>query len=408
MTWLVVSLVLLMAVGSVALAALEMAFYLFRRRHVGHLSHQSRRADLVNQYLEDPPSLLMPVHIGTYTAHVAMAVVFTTWLLGLLAQWASLAAFGVMLVYLSLFRMMLPYSLVRRNPERALLVLVPAFHVYARLLGPVVRALRRQVRAAGDTGTGTESSGPAGSLPLEVPPPPVHDIDEVRAANSLARFAETPVREVMTPRPDIEAVPASGTVADLRRRFRESMYSRLPVFEENLDDIVGVVTVRDLVEYDGDPDGPLRPLTRPAYPVPETKKVAQLLKEMQARGTTLAVVIDEYGGTAGLVSIEDIVEELVGEIKDEYDVETEPIVVEEDGGVLVAGRVSLDRLEEALETTLAEASDVDTVGGLVTTVFGRIPRVGERVTSRGFSIEVVDAERRRVNRVRFRRLTEAT
>jgi CBS domain containing-hemolysin-like protein len=137
--------------------------------------------------------------------------------------------------------------------------------------------------------------------------------------------------------------------------------------------------------------------------VPETKRIAELLRELQEKRTPFAVVIDEYGGTAGLVTVEDIVEELVGEIKDEYDIETEPITVEPDGAVLVAGRVNVDRLEQALEVPLAEAGEIGTVGGLVTTVFGRIPRPGERVDYRGFILEVVDAERKRVNRVRFRR-----
>ena len=124
---------------------------------------------------------------------------------------------------------------------------------------------------------------------------------------------------------------------------------------------------------------------------------------MQQQRLTFAVAIDEYGGTAGLVSVEDIVEELVGEIKDEYDVESEPIAVEPDGSVVVAGRVNVDRLEDALDVDLVEAEGVETVGGFVTTVFGRIPRAGERTDHAGFSIEVVDAERKRVNRVRFRR-----
>ena len=122
---------------------------------------------------------------------------------------------------------------------------------------------------------------------------------------------------------------------------------------------------------------------------------------------TFAVAIDEYGGTAGLVSVEDIVEELVGEIKDEYDVETEPIALEADGSVVVAGRVAVDRLEEALSADLVQAQGVETVGGFVTNVFGRIPRTGEKTERAGFSIEVIDAERKRVNRVRFRRMAEA-
>jgi CBS domain containing-hemolysin-like protein len=127
----------------------------------------------------------------------------------------------------------------------------------------------------------------------------------------------------------------------------------------------------------------------------------------QAKHTTFAIAIDEYGGTAGVVTVEDIVEELVGEIKDEYDVEGEPIVVEPDGAFLVNGRVNVDRLEETLEATIANGEEVGTVGGLVTTLFGRIPRTGERIEHQGFNLEVVAAERKRVNRVRVRRLPEA-
>jgi len=125
------------------------------------------------------------------------------------------------------------------------------------------------------------------------------------------------------------------------------------------------------------------------------------------RRATFAAVVDEYGATVGVVSMEDIVEELVGEIKDEYDAEAEPIALEADGAVLVAGRVSVDRLEQALEAQLLDGDEVGTVGGLVAKLFGRIPRAGESLDYRGFTLEVVDAERKRVNRVRFRRLSVA-
>ena len=397
-------LVITFTVASVTLAAVEAAFYLLKRRRLSHVSVQNPRAELVNRYLQDPPTLLMPVHMGTYTAHVAMTVLLISLLLDAMGQWAMPAAFLFMIVYLLVFRLSMPYTFVRRNPERSLLVLLPVFHPYAQALAPLVAALRK--RAAGESALAEldETKPP----PLrEVPPPPVHDPDEGRLVEAVARFAETLVREVMTPRPDIVAVAASATVEELRRVFRETKYSRVPVYGDNLDDIVGVASVRDLVEYDGDGTDTVRPMARPAFVVPETKKIADLLKEFQASRSTFAVVIDEYGGTAGLVTVEDIVEEIVGEIKDEYDVEAEPISVEQDGAVVVAGRVKVDRLEQALEAPLTDGEKVGTVGGLVTSVFGRVPRPGESVEYRGFAVEVMDAERKRVNRVRFRRVAVA-
>ena len=393
----VLVLVLMIAI-SVSLAAVEAAFYLLKRRRLSHVALQNRRAELVNRYLADPPTLLMPVHIGTYTAHVAMTVTIASLLLGIADyhDWALIVAFAIMLVYLLVFRLTAPYAFVRRNPERSLLVLLPAFDFYARMMAPLVAGLRK--RAAGQTAEQDEIT----AVP-EVPPAPVHEPDEDRLVDAVNRFAQTVVRDVMTPRPDIVAVPAGGTVADLKAAMRETKYSRIPVYGENLDDIVGVVTVRDLLEYEGQPTDPLQPLARPVFLVPETKRIAELLKEFQAGGMAFAVVIDEYGGTAGIVSVEDIVEEIVGEIKDEYDAEAEPISVEGDGSILVTGRVTVDRLEQALEAPLDEGEDVGTVGGLVASLFGHFPQAGESIDYRGFRVEVVDAEKKRVNRVRFRR-----
>jgi CBS domain containing-hemolysin-like protein len=241
---------------------------------------------------------------------------------------------------------------------------------------------------------------PAGA---ETPATP-RDASEDRLQASVTRFAGIHVSDVMTPRPDVVAISASGTVADLRRLMRETKYSRIPVYGENVDDIQGAVTTRDLLAYDGHGSDPLRPLVRPVLLVPESKKAADLLRELQSGRTTFAVVIDEYGGTAGVVSVEDIVEEIVGEIEDEYDLDGAPLTVEEDGAVVVSGRVSLDRLEQAIATPLTGHEDVDTVGGLVTSAFGRIPEPGEKTDWNGFSVEVIDAEHKRVNRARFRRL----
>ncbi len=389
-------LVLLLAALSMFLATVEAAFNLSRRRRLTQVGfHDEARVGLAQLYVDDPPRLLMPVHFGTYTAHVGMTVIITSIVFHVLDQWAMLAAFGVMMVYLLLFRVSLPYIVVRRNPESAFLHLLPAFHLWAEALQPLIGRLRRRASPA-------DEEEPVSQVP-ELPPPPVQQRDEERLVDALTRFSETLVREVMTPRPDIAAIGGDAAVSELRRLMMESKYSRIAVYGKDLDDIQGVVDVRDLLAFQGDLASPVAPLARPAYFVPETKRIAELLRELQAMRVTVAVVIDEYGGTAGLVTVEDIVEELVGEIKDEYDVESDPLSVEADGSVIADGRLGVDRLEEALETELAIEGEIDTVGGLVTSIFGQIPRAGEKTRYRGFVVEVLAAERKRVNRVRFRR-----
>ena len=238
-----------------------------------------------------------------------------------------------------------------------------------------------------------EQSQEAGSLQQQ----------DARLLEGVFEFTEKTAEEVMTPRTEMVALDADLSAGEAADRVAEARRSRYPVFTESLDDIVGVASVRDVLEFEGDPAESIEGLTRQVFLVPETKKIAVLLRELQAQRSTFAVAIDEYGGTAGIVSVEDIVEELVGEIKDEYDVESEPISVDEHGAVVVAGRVNLERLAQALEIPLEADADVGTVGGFVTTIFGHIPKVGEKTEHGGFLVEVLDAERKRVNRVRFTR-----
>ena len=392
------ALIVLLAVLSVFLATVEAAFNMLKRRRLTQVAfHDEARIELAQRYLDDPPRMLMPVHLGTYTAHVGMTVIITSLAFRLVDHWAMLTAFGIMMAYMLTFRLSVPYILVRQDPEGTFLKLLPAFHLWSEALQPLVSRLRR--RAAPDPEEAEE-----GAPVPEVPPPPVQQVDEERLVDALDRFSETLAREIMTPRPDIVAVAAAAPVSALRRLMGDTKYSRIPVYGKDLDDILGVVEVRDLLDFQGDPDAPVAPLARPVHIVPETKRIPELLREMQGRRVTFAVVVDEYGGTAGLVTVEDIVEELVGEIKDEYDVEGDPLTVEPDGSVVADGRASVERLEQALETELSIDEEVDTVGGLVTSIFGQIPRAGERTSYRGFEVEVLVAEKQRVNRVRFRRV----
>jgi magnesium and cobalt transporter len=177
------------------------------------------------------------------------------------------------------------------------------------------------------------------------------------------------------------------------------------VFKESLDNIAGFVFIKDLVVLGArDDDRPIQPLVRPAVFVPETKRVPELLKQFQRQQTQCAIVVDEYGGTAGLVTIEDLLEEIVGEIRDEYDVESEPIVDEGNGRFIVSGKVSVHEVAQRLNVEI-EREGFETVGGFLLSHVGRVPAVGERFDVDGLNVEVLESERRRINKVRISRLS---
>ncbi len=210
----------------------------------------------------------------------------------------------------------------------------------------------------------------------------------------------------MTPRPDIIAIEVTKTIEDLRQLFRDQQYSRVPVYDGTLDNILGFAFVKDMVRHIDGVDVTVREVLRPAHYVPETKKVPALLHEFQRERVQSAIVVDEYGGTAGLVTLEDLIEEIVGEIRDEYDVEGEAVVDEGDGIYVVSGKADVSVLAEHLGVTV-ERAGFDSVGGYLLTSLGRVPLKGERFDVGDIAVEVLDAERRRVTRVRMHRTIAA-
>jgi len=272
----------------------------------------------------------------------------------------------------------------------------------------VARRERVPAPAAAAPGETVDSGAPVADATVsEQTQQDKHDLQEGQARQllrSIVDFGETMVREVMTPRPDIVAIEAKATIGDLLTLVREQQYSRMPVFNETLDNIVGLISIKDLILVaTADLSHPITPLIRPAHFVPETKLVGDLLKEFQRKRIQAALVVDEYGGTAGLVTIEDLIEEIVGEIRDEYDTEVEPVVEEDEHTFVFSGRTHVRELEERLKIRV-EGDGYETVGGYLLAHTGRVPAVGETFEIDGVSVEVLEAERRRINRVRVRRL----
>ena len=226
--------------------------------------------------------------------------------------------------------------------------------------------------------------------------------EERRLIHSIIDFGDTVVREVMVPRPDMVVVEAPAKVSDVIEIAIAAGFSRIPVFGQGIDDILGVVFGKDLMkaEREGHADMPVSEIMREAHFVPETKRVSELMREMQASKLHQAIVVDEYGGTAGLVTLEDLIEELVGEIEDEYDVEETPVERISDNEVRVIARMSIDEVNELLGTELPEG-DWDTVGGLVFGLLGHVPTEGESVDWDGHHLTAERVQGRRIGRVRI-------
>jgi putative hemolysin len=407
-------LLFLAGVAVVYVGTIETAFTALMRLSLRLMADRGGRDDRLGFYLQEPILLFLP-------ARLMLGILFSlaTMFIAILTGRTGFNAIGMLLLFVAVFIIVcahvLPALIVGRNPERVLEVLLPPFDVVARFLNPLTRSLLRVMsgeprRDRQETEpravAGDDAAREAGEA-AEAEEKSIIEGDGRKLLQSIVDFGDTLVREVMTPRPDMVAIHGGATLDELRSLFREQEYSRIPVYGENLDNILGIVFVKDLIRLEGTEgkEHPITGLVRPALVVPETKRVPDLLKEFQRRQQQIAIVVDEYGGTAGLVTIEDLLEEIVGEIRDEYDVETEPVVDEGDGSFVFSAKVNIDEIRDRLGVEI-EADGFETVGGYVLTRVGRVPAVGETFELDGLVVEVLEAERRRIHKVRMRRAAE--
>jgi len=394
-------LVFLTSCGLLFFALVETSFSLLMRLPQRLEAERATENDALTTYLDDPLKFFVPSRLMRGTLLVLSVVILAQGIATGFPGWLILLAIGVGISVG--VGQLLPAIIVRRSPERFLEILLPAFTAVANVLAPVTALIvawtgTPEPRVREDVPATGASAAPAPGGEDRAP------ADQNRLLRSVMNFGETLAREVMTPRPDIVAIQSTATVDDLRRLVREQEYSRLPVYSDNLDNIVGLIVVKDLIQMTAEPAGTklVTELMRPAAFVPETKRVVDLLREFQQGRFQLAIVVDEYGGTAGLVTVEDVVEELVGEIRDEYDSEAEPVVREADDQYVFSAKVGIDDMTDRLGVEI-EDGDFETVGGFVLARVGRVPSVGERFEIDGLEVEILEAERRRIHKVRIRR-----
>ena len=312
----------------------------------------------------------------------------------------------------------IPYVLVARASGRWCAPLVPAIRIFVWAIWPVYAILELVVSFLNITDEDSEHGAPEPdqqaieALVEAATEEGIIEQDEARMIEQVVEFSDKRVREVMTPRPDVIAISASSTLEQLRNLFVESKFSRIPVYEKNLDDMAGLVFARDILKVPEReaPNRTVRELMRRPMFVPETKLGSDLLKEMRRKSEQLAIVIDEYGLVAGIVTVEDLVEEIIGEIEDGDRAPAPDVVREPSGSLVLRGSVSVEKLKELfgieIEETLQNAGAA-TLSGLLNSVAGHVPSTGERIDYDGLQFEVLEANQRKVLRLRARRSASA-
>jgi CBS domain containing-hemolysin-like protein len=373
------------------------------------LEREGRRgAGRLREVLQDPARYLNLLTLLRVTCELVATVLVTVAMLDLIDRvWVAMVAASVTMIVVSYIAIgVSPRTLGRQHPAPIALAAARLVHPLARFLGPLPQLLIL-VGNALTPGKGFRDGPFASEAELRE----LVDLaeenqlieDRERAMiHSVFELGDTIVREVMVPRTDVVFIERDKTLRQALSLALRSGFSRIPVIGEGTDDVLGVAYLKDLVRRtyvhrDGESVEKVESVMRPAVFVPESKPVDELLREMQAQQTHVAIVVDEYGGTAGLVTIEDVLEEIVGEITDEYDVETALVEELPEGGLRVSARLHVDELAERLGIEL-EDDDVDTVGGLLAKQLGRVPIPGAQVWVQGIEITAEETHGRR-NRV---------
>jgi CBS domain containing-hemolysin-like protein len=327
-------------------------------------------------------------------------------------KWSALAATAFATLAVLMLLQAFPRLLVAQNPDRWQQVFGPfvslvriIFRWPAQLLDLPVAAIIRWF-GVGHSEAAGEMEEVVRLAELEEAGAPLPE-DERQMIRGIIEMEETPVREIMVPRTDVVAVEVGADFDAVARAMVDKGFSRLPVYQETMDKIVGVAHGKEVLKYlaKGTCPTSLRELARPAYFVPESKKVDELLAEMKDRRLSIAIVVDEYGGTAGLVTIEDLLEEIVGEIRDEFDIQEQEVQVLIAGDAIVDARVGIDEVNDMFDTVI-QKNDFDSIGGLIVNELGRMPNVGDEVRVDGLMLRIMSVAGRRIKKVRVTRTDE--
>ncbi len=370
--------------------------------------------EILNLIAEDRLQILIPLHLGTQTCSLTLSIVVTKLSLEWSLNYGLFIAFGVMVLVVLLFRQIIPWVITARNPERALLKLLPVFrYVHKGLRSFAIpissslelarKKMKPEVRGEKDEDATPEEIQAYIDVGEEEG---ILEKDDSRLVQSVVEFGDVLVKDVMTPRTRMVAIHQKASIKEVKDLIVKEKHSRIPVYSDHMDNIVGIAYIRNLLTHleGATENDPVLPLIQPVRFVPETKRVSKLLREMQTAGDHMAIVIDEFGGVAGLVTTEDLIEEIVGEIRDEDQTQIAEVSPEGSQSYVLRGTTGIGVIEDLLHIKL-NGLECSTVAGLIVNLLGRVPFVGEEIVYQNVKFEILEADNKRIHRLRVKPLT---
>ena len=397
---------------SALFSSAETAFLSTNKIRLRNLQEEGeKKADLVLFMLDNQNKLISALLVGNNIVNIGSSALATKMATEAFGNAGVGIATGIMTLLVLVFGEVIPKNLAAAHAETWAMFIAPFIRLVSFVLTPVVFLLTKlsdfvvHFSKSDDEEDPTITEDEFKILVNVGQEEGVLDESESEMINSIFEFDETVVKAIMVPRIDIVAVDVEDSINEALRIIVDGGHSRIPAYEESIDNIVGILYAKDIFAHlDADFDTmKVKELLRPAYYIPETKKVSDLLNELRLKKVHMAIILDEYGGTNGLVTIEDLIEEIIGDIQDEYDVEDDLIVMHGEDHLVADARAPRVDVEDAfdveLDEEILEDSEADTIGGLAFEHLGGIPAVGDEVTVGRFLIRIVDVSGRRISKV---------
>ena len=388
-------------------SATETAFSSLNRIRIKNMAEKGdKKAKVVMHLSEDYDSLLSTILIGNNIVNIMLASLATLLFVDMLGEdIGPSVSTAVTTIVVLIFGEVSPKSIAKESPEQLAMFSAPFLQLLVIVLTPFnylfglwKKMLSKLIKSENNSSITEEELL---TIVAEAQQEGGIDEQESMLIRSAIEFSEQEAKDILTPRIDVEGVSTEASKEEIAKVFVETGYSRLPLYEESMDHIIGVIYQKDFYNYIYHTDKEITSIVRPALFIPESKKIGELLKELQYKKSHIAIVLDEYGGTTGIVTMEDILEELVGEIWDEHDEVTHEIEKVSDKEYLVLGSTNLEDLFEMLDKEKDEDMEVLTVSGWVMELLGKIPEKGDKFEFENLQVSVLEMDEKRVEKIRI-------